>query len=57
MTDPKDDDQSMEAILRRVRQRYVEDELQDQGGEAEAARTPRPSRPINPSRPPDPARR
>jgi hypothetical protein len=57
MTDPKDDDQPMEAILRRVRQLYVEDDLQEQRNEPEAARTPRPSRPKDPSRPPDPARK
>jgi hypothetical protein len=44
-----DDAQSMEAILRRIRERYDEDR------EPEAARSPGAARVIEPSRGPDPA--
>jgi hypothetical protein len=40
-----DDEQSMDAILRRIRERYEED-LQGQGGGPEAARSPLPVRII-----------
>jgi hypothetical protein len=33
MTDPMDDELSMEAILHHIRQQYEEERLQEQGGE------------------------
>jgi hypothetical protein len=54
MSDPTDDEQSMEAILGRIKKLHEEE--QEQGREPEAARNCVAGRRIDQSRRPDPAR-
>ena len=48
MTDPMGAEQSMEAILRHIRQQYEEDRLQEQAGEPESWNSSASGRSIDP---------